>query len=57
MDRVGPGMFRHEGPELSAAGSWLAAIDLLVDDFERRRVEFPIALGSGMPDGHHHHGH
>jgi copper transport protein len=45
MDRTGPGTFRHEGPELALAGHWLAAVDLLIDDFERRRVEFPIALG------------
>lgn len=45
MDRTGPGTFRHEGPELALAGHWLAAVDLLIDDFERRRAEFPIALG------------
>jgi copper transport protein len=53
MERVGPGAFRHEGPELATPGDWTVEVDLLVDDFTRHTARFAVPLGQAG----HGHGH
>lgn len=52
LEQVGPGLYRYAGPGIAVPGPWNLGVEILVSDFEKRRVEFNMNIGSA----HGHHG-
>lgn len=44
MEEAGPGLYRYRGADLVAPGDWRLAVELLVGDFEKRRVELDLPI-------------
>lgn len=44
MQRLAPGQFRFQGPELAVAGSWTIQAEILVSDFEQLRTRFTLPV-------------